>query len=125
MNARKDSHRHMTWIVADEHLVNLENRAEFSIEHFGRYVRQIEIHLVLAADAHAADAHLEDLASRDVARNEVAVSRIFLFEEIPAFFLRYRRRRPLITLSARHPDSSAFATRRFRHQTQLVFTRNR
>ncbi len=48
-------------------------------------MRQIEIDLILAANALTFDAHLENLASRDVARNEIAVGRIFLFEEVPAF----------------------------------------
>ena len=47
-------------------------------------MREIEIDLVLTADAIAFEADLEDLARGDVARNEVAVGRIFLFEEVPA-----------------------------------------
>src|SRR6185369_5899745 len=88
MHARKDSHRYVTRIVADEHLVNLENRAEFSIESFGGNVRQVEINLVLTTNTFALDTYLKDLAGRNVARHEVAVSRILLFEEIPALILR-------------------------------------
>ncbi len=51
-------------------------------------MRQIEINLILTANAHALDAHLKDLACGDIARYEIAVSRIFFFEEVPAFVLR-------------------------------------
>ena len=51
-------------------------------------MRQIEINLIFAADAVAFETNLEDLARRNVARNEIAVSRIFFFEEIPAFVVR-------------------------------------
>src|SRR6185503_5773359 len=59
MHAGEDAHRHVTRIVADEHLVNLENRAEFAIQNVGGNVRHVEINLVLATDAHAFNAHLE------------------------------------------------------------------
>src|SRR5262249_7280409 len=47
----KDPHRHVTWIVADKHLVDLEDRSQFSIENFGGNVCEIEINLILSTDA--------------------------------------------------------------------------
>src|ERR1044072_7391615 len=96
MNARENAHRHMTWIIADKHLVDFKNRAELAIEGLGGNVRQIEINLVLTADAHAVNAHLKDLARRDVARNEIAVSLILFFKEIQTFTFGNRRRRPRV-----------------------------
>src|SRR2546421_3043921 len=125
MHARKNSHRHVAWVVADEHLVDFEDRAELAIQSLGRNMRQIEIDLILAIDAIAVQADLEDFARGDVARHEVAVSRIFLFQKIPTLALWNRRRRTLITFLLRHPHAPAFAARRLRHQTQLVFARNR
>ena len=87
MHAGKDPHRHVTRIVADEHFVDFEDRAELAIQGFGRDVGQVEIDLVLAADAFALDANLEDFARRDVARDEVAVRRILLFEKIKTLLL--------------------------------------
>src|SRR5215813_13110558 len=125
MDAREDAHRHMTRIVADEHLVNLENRAELSIESLGRNVCQVEIHLVLPTDTHAFETHLKDRARGDVTRHEIPVRRILLFEEIQTLLLRNRRRWTNVTFVARHPNTSAFAARRLRHQPQLVFAGNR
>src|SRR6185369_5993016 len=107
MDAGEDAHRHVTRIVTDKHLVNFENRAEFSIERFGRNVRQIEINLIQPADAHAVETHLEDLARRDVTRNEIAVSRILLFEEVQPLLFGNRRWRTNITFVARHPNTPA------------------
>ena len=87
MDARKDPHRHIPRIVADEHLVDLEDRAEPFGQNFGRNMRQIEIDLILAADAVAFETDLKDLARRDIARHQIAVGRIFFFEKIPAFAL--------------------------------------
>src|SRR5690349_11668648 len=120
MHAREDSHRHVPRIIADEHLVNFENRAQLSIESFGGNVCEIEKDLILTADAHPFDAHLKDLAGGDIARNKIAVSWILLFEEVETFTLRNRRRRTNVTLLAGHPNAPAFTTRRFGHQSQLV-----
>src|SRR5215213_9301597 len=87
VHARKDAHRHVTRIVADEHLVNLENRAELSVQNFSGNVCEIEIHLVITTDTPALDTHLKDLTSRDVARHKIAIRWILLFEEIPALAL--------------------------------------
>src|SRR5688572_2912656 len=115
----------MTRIVADEHLVDLENCAQLTVESFCRDVCQVEIDLVLAANTHSIDAYLKDLSGGNIAWHEVAVSRIFFLEEVPSFVLRNRRRRPHIAFLARHPNTPAFAARRFRHQPQLVFAGNR
>src|SRR6185436_9696014 len=69
VHTRKDAHRHVTRIVANKHLVNLQYRAELPLENFSGNVRQIEINLVLTTDTHALDAHLEDLTRRDIARH--------------------------------------------------------
>src|SRR6185503_13176508 len=125
MHARKDSHGHVTRIVADKHLVDLENRPQLSVQLRGGNVRQIEKDLVVAAHAKSIDAHLKDLARRDVARHEIAVRGISLFEEIPALVLRNRRWRSDIALFPRHPHTSTFTASRFGHQSQLVFAGNR
>src|ERR1051325_845351 len=125
MNAGKDAHRHVSRIVAHKHPIDLENRAQLPIQNFSRNMRQIEIDLVLSADAKAVEAHLKDLARGDVARHEVAVSRIPLFEEVPAFVPRNLGWRPKVALPTRHPNTSTFPTRRFRHQSQLIFAGNR
>src|SRR5919205_320069 len=125
MDAGEDAHRHVTRIVTHEHLVDLENRAELSIESFSGNVRQVEINLVLSTDTHTIETHLKDRARCDVTRHEIAVSRILLFEEIQSLLLRNRRRRTNVTFVARHPNTPAFAARRLRHQSQLVFARNR
>src|SRR5690349_18656903 len=111
MNTGEDTHRHVTRIVADEHLVDFEYRAEFAVQNFRGNVRQVEIDLVLAADTHAVDTDLKYLARGDVARDEVAVSGIFLFEEVPALALGNRRGHPRVAFSARHPNTSAFTAR--------------
>ena len=88
MHAREDTHRHMPRIVADEHLVDLENRAELSVQCLSRDVSQVEINLVLAADAVAIETDLKDFARRNVARHKIAVRRIFLFKKVAsALFL--------------------------------------
>src|SRR2546423_11788642 len=124
MHAREDTHRHMTRIVADEHLINFENRTEFPIQHLSRDVRQIEINLILTAHPLALDADLEYLSGGNITRNEITVGRILLFEKIPTLVLRYGRRRSSVARVSRYPDATAFAARRFRHQTQLVFAGN-
>src|SRR5215203_5508708 len=125
MHAWKDTHRHVTRIVTNEHLVDLEDGAEFSVKSFSRNVRQIKVDLVFTAEAKTVDTHLEDLSRCDVARHEVAVGRIFFFEKIPTLALGNRRWRSHVALLSRHPNTSTFATRRFGHQPQLVFAGNR
>src|SRR5689334_17803736 len=111
MDAREDAHGHVTGIVADEHLIDLKNRTELSIEGLGGNVRQVEIDLILPADAHTVETHLEDRTRRDVARHEIAVRRILLFEEIQSLFFGNRRRRTNVAFTARHPNTSTFTAR--------------
>src|SRR5690349_607183 len=73
MDTREDAHRHVSRIRTDEHFIDLEDRAELACECLSRNVGQIEIYLVLAADAVAFETYLEDLASGDIPRNEIAV----------------------------------------------------
>src|SRR5690242_2787627 len=108
MDAGEDTHRHVTRIVADKHLVDFEYRAELSVQNFRGNVRQVQIDLVLAADTHAVDADLKYLARGDVAWHEVAISGIFLLEEIQTFALGNRCRRPCVAFGARHPNTPAF-----------------
>src|SRR6188474_2845172 len=103
----------MSRIIAHKHFVDFKDSAKFSIQGLGGNVRQIEIDLVVSADPFALDADLENLTGGDVARNQISVSRKLLFEKIPAFIFRYRRRRPVVTSLARHPNAAAFAARRF------------
>src|SRR5439155_10404313 len=125
MHARKNAHWHVPWIVAHEHLVNLQDGAEFLIERLSRNVREIEINLVLAVDPKAIDTNLKDLARGNITWHQIAVSRILLFEKIPTLFFGDRGRRSLIAFRARYPDASAFAASRFAHQAQLVIAGNR
>jgi len=64
-------------IVAHKHLVDFENRAELAVECGGVDVRQVEIDLILAADAHPIETDLKDFACCDVARDEIAVGGYF------------------------------------------------
>ena len=125
VDAGEDTHRDVARVVADEHLVDFENRAELAVESLGRDVRQIEVDLVVAVDAEAVEADLENLARRDVARDEVAVGRVLLFEEVPALGLGDGRRLAFIILRLRHPHAPALAARRLGHQTQLVLAGDR
>jgi hypothetical protein len=88
-------------------------------------VGQIEVDLLLAADAEAVAADQEDLARRDVARDEVAVGGVFLLEEIPAFLLGNRGGIPLVPGRSWDPHAPPLAPGRFRHQPQLVASRDR
>src|SRR6266404_4321588 len=100
----------MARIVADEHLVNLENGAEFAIECFRRNMRQVEIYLVFTAYTVAVNAHLKDLSRGNVARNKVAISRILFFEEVPPLVLGNRRRRSRVTFLPGNPNASTFTS---------------
>src|ERR1044072_9331543 len=125
MPAEEDAHRDVARVVADEHLVNFQNRAELLVESLGRDVRQVEVDLILAVDAVAVETDLEDFARRNVAGDEVAVGWILLFEEVPALRLGDGRRLSLVALRLRHPHAPALAARRLGHQAQLVLARNR
>src|SRR5438876_3964320 len=125
MHAWEDAHWHVPRIVTDEHLVDFQNRSEFLVERLSRNVSEIEIDLVFAVDSKTIKTHLEDFARGDVARNEIAIGGILLFEKIPTLFFGDRGRRSLIAFRARNPHAATFATRRFAHQTQLVFSGNR
>src|SRR5438132_9616636 len=101
----KDAHWHVTWIIADEHLVDFQDRAKLFIERLRRDVRQIEIDLVLAIDAHAGETNLKDFSRGDVTGNQIAIGGIFLFEEIPTLVLGKRHGRPLLAVLLRRPDA--------------------
>src|SRR5437870_13918711 len=83
----KDAHWHVTWIIADEHLVDFQDRTELFIERLRRDVCQIEVDLALAVDAHAGQTNLKDFSCRDIAWDQIAIGGIFLFEEIPPLVL--------------------------------------
>src|SRR5256885_16975790 len=121
MHAGKDAHWHVPRIVADEHLVDFQNRSEFLVERLSRNMRQIEIDLIFAVDPKTLETHLEDFARGDVAGHQIAVSRILLFQKIKTLFFRYRRRRSFVAFCPRHPYASTFTVRRFAHQTQFIF----
>ena len=76
----------MARVVADEHLVDFQNRAQFTVEGFRRNVRQIKIDLILAAYPLAFQTDLENFSRGNVARDQIAVGRVLVFEKIPAFF---------------------------------------
>src|SRR5688572_6812006 len=124
MHAREYSHRHVTWIVTDEHLVDLEDRTEFSRKCFCGDMRQVEIYLILTGDTMTFETDLEDLAGRDIPWNKIAVCRIFLFEEVPTFRFWDIARAPHVTIRFGNPDTSAFTACRFAHQPKLVFARD-
>src|ERR1019366_1280211 len=63
-------------------------------------------------------------AGRDVAGHEVAVLGIPLLEEVPAIAFRNALEVALVALLARDPHAATFTAGRFRHQAQLVFSRN-
>ena len=106
MYARENAHWHVTRIIPDEHLVDLQDGAELFVERLSRNVRQIEIDLVLAVDAHAGETNLKDFSRRDIARNQIAIGRIFLFEKIPPLVLGNRGRRSLVVFSLRYPNAA-------------------
>src|SRR5206468_7888542 len=106
----KDPHRHITRIVTDEHLVNLQDSAELLIECFSGNVSKIQIDLVLAVYSVTVETNLKDLTRGDVARYEVAVSRILLFQKIPSLRFGNRRRRTGISFRARDPHATTLAT---------------
>ena len=87
MHTGKDAHWHVTGIIADEHLVDFQDRAELFIERLRRDVCQIEIDLVVAVDTHAGETNLKDFSCRDIAGDQIAIGGIFLFEEIPPLVL--------------------------------------
>src|SRR5690606_2573667 len=125
MNPREDPHRNMPRIIADEHLVDLEYRTELTRKRVRGNMCEIEIDLILTADAVAVDANLEDLTRGDVARDQVAVCRIFLLEEIPTLRFRYILRIAAVTVIFRDPNTPPFAAGRFAHQPQFVFAGDR
>ena len=121
MNPRKDPHRHITRIVTDEHLVDLEDRPKTLGERRSRNMREIEINLILAADAVALETYLKDLACSDVAWYQIAVGWVFFFEEIPTLGIGNIAWNTSVLRIAWNPNSSAFAAGRFAHQPQFVF----
>ncbi len=113
-------------IVAHELLVDLQNAFQLLVQDLAVDVGEVEIDHGLAVDAQPVLIdHLENGAGGDVARHQIAVLGIPLFQEVPALLLRDRARFALVAGLPRHPHASALAARRFRHQPQLVFARNR
>src|SRR5882724_157095 len=115
MDAGKNAHRYVAWIVADKHLVDFQNRTEFSIQDLRRDVREVEINLVLTADSVTVKANLKDLARGNVPGYKIAVSRILFLKKIETLFFRNLRRRSRVAFLARHPDAPPFAARRLGH----------
>ena len=61
VHAREDSHWKFAWIFADKLAVDLEDGPQFCFEVIAGLVRQVQVDLVLATDAHAfVDTHAED-----------------------------------------------------------------
>src|SRR5882724_4218858 len=114
MDAGKNAHRYVAWIVPDKHLVDFQNRTEFSIQDLRRNVREVEINLVLPTDAVTVEANLKDLARGNVPGHKIAVSRIFFLKKIETLCFRNLRRRSCVAFLARHPDASPFSARRLR-----------
>src|SRR5437016_14679978 len=121
MHAGKDAHWHVPRIVADEHLVDFQNRSEFLVERLSRNMRQIEIDLIFAVDPKTIETHLEDFARGDVAGYQIAVSRILLFKKIQTLFFRDRRRRSFVAFRPRHPYAFTFTAPRCAQHTQFIF----
>src|SRR5690242_19219006 len=66
-----------------------------------------------------------DRARGHVAGYQVPVLRIPLFEEVPALVLGNALGIALVPLLLRNPHATTFTARGFRHQSKLVFARNR
>src|SRR4029077_14690934 len=64
-------------------------------------------------------------ACSDIARHQVSVLRIPLFQKIKSLCFGNALGRALLRRISRDPNASAFSTRRFAHQAQLVFAGNR
>ena len=121
VDSREDLHWYEARVVASELLVDFENRSELVLG-FDRKVGDVEVSHAAAADAVAIFAYGEDFACSDVTRNEVAVFRVTFFEEVPAFFFRDVSRLASVTLLARDPDATTFATSGLGHEAALIFT---
>ena len=124
VHGREDQHRRLARIFAGELFVDLDDAfhamrdlvGPAPLRHLAIGIDDVEVDLVLAADAEPVVAHrLEDLARGDVARHQVLVLRVFLLEEVPALALgdgqRIARRRPSSSAPRRARPRRA-ATRR-------------
>ncbi|MNZ63821.1 hypothetical protein D3C78_819750 [compost metagenome] len=113
MNRREDFHWNFTRIITHKLLVNFDNSAELNIKLLRIFVRKIKVHHIFAIDPKLlVHADMENFTCRNVTRNQITVGRIFFLQEIPGF--------PVFI----GPDSPAFSTSRFRHQPQLIVSRN-
>src|SRR3989441_2897800 len=126
MHAGENLHRRGARIIADELFVDFENAFQFAVENLTIDVREIEIDHRLAVDSEVMFVHdFMDGTRSHIARHEISVLRIPLLQKIPAIIFRNRIRIALVAGGLRNPDASALAAGGFRHQAQLVFTRNR
>ena len=119
MDGREDFHRHLTRILTYEIIVHFEDTAELAFQVISRNMGQIQIYTVRVghAKAHVYN-YLIDSTGGNVTRYEVAVCRIHIFEEVPAFFF------ARLGVLAIYPNTAAFTTAGFGHQTVLIGTRD-
>ncbi len=125
VHAGEDLHGNFARVVTDELLVDLENAFELVLP-FGREVGDVEVDHGLTVDSHAVLVDdLEDGAGGDVAWDEVAVLGVPLLEKVPAIGFGDRLGGAFVVLVFGNPDATAFAAGRLRHQTELIFARDR
>src|SRR5580765_1251020 len=125
MHAGENLHGRVARIVAHKLLINLEDAFQLAIENLPVDVRQVEIDHRLTVNAEIVLIHdLEDGSCRHIAGYEIPVLRIPLFQEVPTLTLGNGLGITLVAWSLRHPNASAFAARRLRHEAQLIFTGN-
>ena len=125
VHAGKNLHRCVARIVAYELFVNFQNPFQFAVENLPVNVGEVEIDHRLAVNAEVVlEDDFEDGAGRHIARHQVAILRIPLFEEVPPVTLRDGVRIALVARGFRHPNASALAARRLRHQPQFIFARD-
>src|SRR5207248_2756311 len=115
MYTGENPHRHISRVVANKHLVYLENCSEPLGQNISGNVRQVEVNLVFSADTMTFDADLENLAGGYIARHEVAIGRIFFFEKIPPLGIGNIAGRAGILRISGHPDAAAFTSGGFAH----------
>src|SRR5215471_8231263 len=126
VHAREDLHRHFTRIVADKLLVNFQNAFQLAIKRVAIYVSQVEIDHGLPINAEPLLIHDSvNGTGSNIARHKVAILGKPLFQKVKTFGLGNTEGITLVPFVSGHPDAAALATRRFRHQPQLVFAGNR
>ena len=114
MDRWENTHRDITWVIADKLLVNLEDTTELEVKLSTIDVGYIEIDLILSKDTHALIyTKVEDLAGSDVAWDEVSVFRILFFQEVEALIFRDVLTLALVISLLWNPDATAFTTNRF------------